>query len=897
MSVVALLGGSVGWLAVAQAATPQSAAAQDELAEVVITGTNIRGAAPTGSALIAVDRTAIEDSAGVTTSAILLETPQVMNFGITESSRSGNGGSGNITRGTSINIRGISPFATLTLFDGHRMTPNGTTGQAPDPNVIPTIALERIEIVADGASAIYGSDAIAGVANLILRRKVQGAEANVHFGWANGYTDRQLGAIWGTSWSGGNLTLAFENGQHSNLNGVDRDFFQSDLRYKGGADNRVTQCSPGNVVIGTTTYPIPASNVTAATLVAGTANRCDNIKYIDIIPRQNHDAAALTFDHSFGEHVSAFAQGYWARREYTFIVPTPSQNLTVPNTNAFYVRPAGAVAGTSETVQYSFAPDFGPNNPTFANVGLAETYNIVGGLTFKLPADWRIEGSVGYGHDFERNNSLGINTAALTAALASSSTATALNPFGTTVNSRAVLDSLVTQVSIAPGRSITRDYELKGDGPLFHLPGGEVRAAVGVGQLYVSVLGGQITGAVSAPVGAANSAFYDRTIKSAFAELAVPVVGEANALPGIRRIDLSLAGRREQYSDAGTSSHPKIGLNWTIADGFTVHGSYGTSFRAPGLSSYINIATPGIFLQNYSDPTTGGVVQGAAINGKPASVGPEKATTYSYGLDWTPTWLPAAHLSVNYFDLNYTDQIVGYLANLSILQNPVAYGAVFQRRPTDAAGSAAFTAMLQGYINEGRTINGGTAANVLNTNVFVDGRSFNQGVTKAKGFDFDLGYHLQTAAAGNFSFALVGTYFTSYFTAPTSTAPSLDVLNHINQPLKFRGRLSTIWDGGSGWKARLALNHTGAYINDLATPIQDVSAYDTVDARVSYDLQDRAALSVLHDLTVAVEVSNLLDTNPPFVNIAPGVNGGGGFDPNASNPIGRLVGVTISKRF
>jgi iron complex outermembrane receptor protein len=417
----------------------------------------------------------------------------------------------------------------------------------------------------------------------------------------------------------------------------------------------------------------------------------------------------------------------------------------------------------------------------------------------------------------------------------------------------------------------------------------------------VSLLGGQTTGALSAP--ATTSLFSDRTIKSAFVELAVPVVGEGNAVRGIRRIDLSLAGRRESYSDFGATSHPKFGVNWKVTDGFSAHASYGTSFRAPGLSNLRSIATPGIFVQSYSDPLAnngaGGVTSGAAINGGNINLGPEKATTWSYGFDWTPPAIPGLGLSVNYFDLNYKDQIVGYLANLQILQNPVAFSSVYQRRPSDPAGSAAFTALLQSYINEGRTLNPGgtTAAAVLALNLFVDGRPLNQAVTKAKGFDFDAHYRLQTERAGAFNFGLVGTYFTTFLSGATATAPLLDELNRINFPLQFVSRFTTAWDSGNSWRARLGINYSNGYLNDLATPNQRVAAYTTVDTRLTYDLKDRFSASLLHDLSFSLEVTNLLDKDPPFVNIAPSNNGGGGFDPNVANPIGRLVGLTVNKRF
>lgn len=903
-SLLTLLSVSPSLLLGAAAQTVSTAGA-DTLEEVIVTGTNIRGAAPTGSAVIAVGREEIESSAGVTTSAILLETPQIMNFGITESSRSGNGGAGNITFGTSINLRGISPFATLTLLNGHRIPPNGTTGAAPDPNVIPTIALERVEVVADGASAIYGSDAIAGVANMILRRRVEGIEASVRYGFADGYDDRQIGLIGGHDWGSGRFMVAFENGYHSALHGPDRNFFRSDLRDAGGSDNRVTQCNPGNVVITPTggaavTYPIPAGAVTSATLVAGAANRCDNIKNLDLIPEQDHNTFAATFDQELGDSFSLFGEGYFARRDYVRTVPTPAQNLTVPNTNAFYVRPATAPAGTNETVQYSFARDFGATNTRFQSEGFAETYHVLGGATMKLPANWQAEVTLSYGRDIERNSgTTNLNATTLAAALASSNPATALNPFGTSANSQAVLDTLTDQISIAPGRSIQRTVDIKADGPLFSLPGGDLSLAVGAGERYLSLLGGQTTGSVTVP--RLISVFSDRTVRSAFAELAVPLVGAANAMPGIRSLDLSLAGRYEKYSDFGSTSHPKFGINWSPIEQLTAHASYGTSFRAPGLSQLRSIAAPGIFLQNYSDPTAnggaGGVVQGAAINGGNTNLGPESATTWSFGLEWAAPDDLGFSASVNYFDIDFEDQVIGYLSNLAILQNPAAFGSVFQRRPSDPAGSAAFTAMLQGYINEGRTINGGSAANVLTTNVFVDGRPYNQAVTIARGLDFDLRYKFQTDTLGTFGFTLAGTYFTDYFTAATATAPVLDELNNINFPLQFRSRLGVNWANGSGWSAGTNLNYTNGYTNNLANPRQNVSAYTTLDARLGYNFGDQPAFGLLRNFRVGLNVTNLFDTDPPFVNIAPSNNGGGGFDPNASSPVGRLIGVSLGKRF
>ncbi len=176
------------------------------------------------------------------------------------------GGAGNIVYANSINLRGIGPNATLTLLDGHRMTSNT---RSVNPSVIPTLGLERIEVVADGSSAIYGSDAIAGVVNLIPRRNLDGAEATARYGRSEdgAFDELQAGIAGGKIWDTGQFMVAYEHVDRSNLSGDDRDFFVGDQTASGGRDYRVTTCSPGTITAGGITYAIPG-NVTPGTAYA-----------------------------------------------------------------------------------------------------------------------------------------------------------------------------------------------------------------------------------------------------------------------------------------------------------------------------------------------------------------------------------------------------------------------------------------------------------------------------------------------------------------------------------------------------------------------------------------------------------------------------------------------------
>ena len=282
------------------AASP--ALAQDEVADaatdggdsgdIVVTGSRVRGAAPVGSTVISIDRGDIEDSSAATIDRLIREIPQVLDLGVSENSRGQTGGSGNITYGNTINLRGIGPYATLILIDGHRVVYNS---RSIDPSVLPTLGVERVEVVADGASAIYGSDAIAGVVNLIPRRSLNGVEAFARLGVSDDgdFDEWGFGAAVGHVWDGGQLMMAYEHIKRSALSGDDRPFFTGDQRPFGGADYRFTRCAPGTITAGGVNYAIPAGGVTqatAASLVAGTTNLCTETAGQDLFPEQTYDS-------------------------------------------------------------------------------------------------------------------------------------------------------------------------------------------------------------------------------------------------------------------------------------------------------------------------------------------------------------------------------------------------------------------------------------------------------------------------------------------------------------------------------------------------------------------------------------------------------------------------------
>jgi iron complex outermembrane receptor protein len=875
---------------VTDAAPPASAApaAPEAAPEVVITGSRIRGIAPVGSSVVTLGRNDIEQSGAISTAKILQEVPQVFNLGVSENSRGQAGGAGNITYASSINLRGIGPYATLTLVDGHRVVGQGTTGATVDPSIIPALALQRVEIIADGASAIYGSDAVAGVANLILRRNQEALEATVRYGNADGYNERMAGALWGHKWKGGQVTAGIEHTYHSALSGQDRDFYSGDLRAFGGGDFRSTQCAPGNVVIAGNSYAIPAGGVTkgnGAALVAGTSNKCDNLKYADLFPEQERNSAVITFNQELTKGIKFFADGFWTRRTYRLSPTILSSNLTVPQTNPFYVRPAGATAGTSETVAYSFLNDLPPN---VAN-GRSRTVELTSGFDISLPMDWKTQVLYTYGKNTDLAETLhGLNNAAVTAALADTNPATALNVFGGT-NNPATLAAISNNIALSPGETIFKNFAIKADGPLFNLPAGKLRAAVGFEHQDHRVEGGQTTGPANNPT--SGSVVVTRKVKSAFGELAVPIIGSANALPLVQRLDLNAALRYDDYDDVGSTNNPKYGVNWVPVDGVTVRASYGTSFRAPGLTniqSFTNGGRGGLFVQNYSDPTIGGALRvGLTLSaGRNPDLKPESAATRSVGVEWQPSFLERTKFGLSYFSINYDGQIVGYLSDLTILNREAQFAGtgLIVRNP-----SPAFIAdMLSKY-----PVNTVVPANVA---LFVDGSPKNLGQSKSRGFDFSASTSVQTENWGDLSFGLNGTYFTKYAYAVAPGSVMVDQLNTIFNPLRLKMRASSTWNYGP-YNASLFVNYINGYDNNLATPTQNVASSTTFDLRFNYNMGALFNGSWAKDLTLSAGVVNLFDKNPPFVNVAQSTNGGGGFDPTLTNPTGRIISLGLTKRF
>lgn len=875
-------------VAVRRAATADADGGDDAPADedIVVTGSRIRGAPPAGARVVTIDREDIERSGYATTQQIVQALPQNFGGGLNEGTIGftirGNANA-NLGYGSSVNLRGLGATSTLTLIDGNRVALGGVSGMFVDLSLIPASAIERVEVLADGASAIYGSDAVAGVVNVKLRNGFEGAETRARFGSAKGFDEWQFGQIVGAGWSSGHLALGYEYYRRGNLAASDRAYITEDLRPFGGPDYRKSFANPGTIIAADgSVYGIPrgqdGTQLTPGQLLAGQPNLADGRANSDILPGQKRHAAFASLTQWLAPWLRFTAQGFYADRK-SDVRTTPDNygNIVVPVTNPFYVDPIGT--GRPVRVDYDFTKDLGPQTRRAhvrawsANAGLEATIG-----------RWRAELRGSYGIQRERDRSVNIpNYFYLAQALADPDPATAYNLFGDgSFTPRATIER-VRGFRESNGTSRVRAAALKFDGPLFALPGGPARLAIG-GEIRSERYGAKSTDFdfSPAPVDGGSAGFpISRRVTAGYAELSLPLVGPEQHIPFVEAFDLSLAGRIERYSDFGTTANPKIGATWKIGGGLALRGSWGKSFRAPGFAdirtgrgtaAYIPLPVP-----DPASPT--GRTNVLALIGSNPDVGPEKADTWTLGAVYAPPDLPGLRLDIGYFDIGYRNRIANLGTDyMAFLSNRALYQSLITDDP-----SADLLARYYGDENFRNPF----AIPASAIGAIVDGRTLNLSSVHMNGLDFDVGYGFtagKTAVAAGVS----GAWIFRQRQRITPTAPSEDVVSTTGNPVDLRLRSRLTLSNGP-WSVAAFVNHVGDYRNTVVIPAAPVSSWTTVDVQLGYDL-DR----FLPGTRLSLSVSNLFDRKPPYVENA-NIFSASGFDPENASPIGRLVALQLVK--
>lgn len=866
---------------------PEASGSSGRSADIVVVGTRIRGAGPVGAPVSVLDRFAIDRSGRGTVQGLLETVPGNFGGGQNEAvsgTTARNNAGGNSTLGSSINLRGLGANSTLVLFDNVRPANAGPGGTFADVSLIPVTAIDRIEILTDGASAVYGSDAVAGVVNFRFRNRFDGLETSARFATAKGDAQEyQLGAIGGTGWGSGHAVLAYQYYRRSALSGADRAVSTEDLRPLGGPDYRSEFAAPGTIVAADgSRFGIPPGqdgrDLDPADLQPGVTNRRDARKSIDLLPSQEAHSVYASAEQELTTGLSAYARLLYARRTFSTVRTSflPASPVSVPTTNAFYVDPIGT--GQPVTVFYDFAADLGPQRQS----GSVDGLSAVAGSTLAL-GPWQIDLSGAYGFQIEHFRVDNIpNRTRLAEALASSDRQASFNVFGSGGGTSGAVIDRVRGSAEQRSRYEVWTAALRGDGPLFALPSGLVRLAAGV-EHRSERLGYRGSQDITGP-GPIDNPFpglpADRKVDAVYAELLVPLAGgDWNWLPG--QLDLSVAARKEWYSDVANPFNPKFGLSWRPVEGLTIRSSYGRSFRAPtfpdrvGSGGNLLIALP---IPDPHSPTGQTVVLGEF--GFADNVGPEKAKSWTVGADlndWPVTGLRA---SISYFDIRYRDRIGSASADyLSFLTRRDLYGALVTDDPSQAVLAQLFAdprfSNPFGY-------------QPTDVKALINGLIQNLSRQTVRGLDFDVEYR-RSIGSGAASIGLSGTRLFAIERQVTADAPPANIVSVLGNPVKLRLRGRAGWEQG-GFSAFAFVSRVGGYQNQTVTPTETVRPWTTVDGSIGYKFADATPLA---GARLGLNVTNLFDRRPPYVayhNFDQTL----AFDPEQASPLGRNISVQFT---
>jgi len=873
------------------------AAEATQLDDILVTGSLIRGAGDGPSPLVVVSRDDIDRAGHATAAQALAALSQ--NFGGTANEGAlQNGADRTATNGSfasGVNLRGLGSDATLVLINGRRMSGTGAMGDFADVSTIPTSAIARIDVLLDGASALYGADAVGGVVNIILRDDYEGAETRMRVGGAaDGASDElQFGQTFGRRWASGGLMATYEYHDRGALPVSERRLAgDADLRWRGGSDRRLNYASPGNIVdydpvsggyVSSFAIP-PGQDGTAldpGDFLPGQTNLSNQRLGINVLPRQTRHSVFTAWRQDVGSRLTLSADARFGRRDYETVSAPAATLLTVNAGHPNFVSPTGAA---SHTIAYSFENDL-PNPRIHGEV---ESFGASFGARMDLVADWRLDAYVAYASERSENKtSGGLHSTFLREALGAipDNPATGyspgrdgyFNPFGGGGRSSdAVLAFISSGETRTQAETSVTSANLQIDGTMFNLPGGEVRLATGLAFREETFWrrNDSFTSGVtpSNGVGTDNS----RQVAAVFGELRVPVFGAGNRRPGFERLELSLAARFEHYEDIGQATSPKIGLVWAPTTELTLRGNYGASYRAPALRELNDAARQSpTFLPRGAQQILSMILYG----GNP-DLKPEEAETWTMGADYRPQAVPGLKLGFNWFRTVFDDRIgqPTFENILTALSDPALSPFV---RIVDPLNNAEDRAAVQAILDL-PTTNSRDAYPAASYGAIVDARYVNAARVEVEGVDvnaryaFDIGPHA-------YDLGLTASYLDRFDSRITADAAAVSLRNRPNYPVGLRGRGLAGWSRGA-WSASTAIQYVDSY-RDLAG--SRIGSWTTADVQLRYAPET----GPLQGSAVALTVQNLFDRDPPFYDAPEGV----GYDAANTNVLGRFVSLQLTR--
>jgi iron complex outermembrane receptor protein len=900
---------------------PPPAGETVRLEAFTVTGSNIKGVDTEKTLPVTVITAEDIAVSGISTMTELVETlPYSTNVSINETATGPNDARGDVS---SINLRNLGAGRTLVLLNGRRLSAYGVTPGTPpvqfvNVNAIPFGAVEQVEVLRDGASAIYGSDAIGGVVNTILKKSFNGFEVSGRYAFASdGGSPRETtvtlagGRAFNANRS--NLTLVYSYYHRDLLMAPERD-------YAGNADKRLLVDAPFNTnanfnnlnssaqfgrftAVNDAGTAVSVPGITAAngqffydpntgvrSTGAGPTGFYNSQAGTQLLPTIDRHNVFGTFDHKFTPSVALFSElSYYDSKSFGQFDASPISQATdgvvIPRTN--YYNPVGT---------RFFGP--GTANPTGtpANVVIrnyrtvdlgarsydtdSESYRLLAGLRGDIAGtnwSWETAGMFMRGETFQVNHGY-ISQSRLATALARA-TPDAYNPFGGE-NPASVLQSFAIDIWDR-GVGTLSSFDAKASGEIFKLPGGAVSLAIG-GEYRREAMKQR-----NDPFGLADDVIAQseqldvtasRHVYGGFAEVLVPLIGETNRMPFTQALELRVAGRHERYQEF-SATKPGVGLSWRPLTWLLLRGSYNEGFRAP---TVVELFTPAIGRRNDGivdparpgQPDAAGSVSKRIVTGGNANLRPEESESFNFGVVVDVPFVKGLSLGADVFRIKQFNQIDNSSAvdELNLDAQLWRAGGGSNPRVLRAARTAA-----------------DTAANLPGVLVEVLSTFQNLSLREVRGTDLFLNYRTPRWSFGRFSFTSAVSYIDQLFSVNQQGTRTELVRNNGNPRTKATAGIS--WSHGK-WSASVFERWTSDYRAPVAYTTLGIpfiiDDYWVTNASVGYSFREGR----MKGLRVRLGVNNVFDEDPPLYPI-----NSSGYHPSYADPRGRMPYVDVTYRF
>ena len=855
------------------ATTATTAAPEAELQEVIVTGSMIkRPNAETAEAvtILKVDElkeqgiTNVEQAIGTLTSSA----PSV---NIASNVGSFTGG------GSYANLRHLGNGSTLVLLDGQRLANNAFNGNAVDLSGIPFSAIGSVEVLREGASALYGSDAIAGVINFITKKNYQGAEVQANFdrpeeaGGGSGEADFIFGH--GDLASDGyNFMITASYSKQQELRATQRAFSAEGFDPARGVPNTNTPGSwPGNVLDANSNYwqsgyPTCAGNPQLTTYFGDCSYRYSAAT--DLLPESHETSAMASFSKALPANNTLQLQYFYTQSEVNGYSGPMFYELQMDPASPYFPKASQLICARGAANCTTAAPDLtdpidavwtDPNNSRYGGTLNVEQRVL---LTFSgSNAGWDYSADLNYSTNTNDNRwTGGIPDEAVLAP--GGILSDLINPFGP---QSAAGQTLINQSYVNGVYEIGKDTRWSVDGHASHALGDAFNAgtpatvALGFtvnGERFTQVTTPYNTLVAAATGLTASSVEGSRNVQAAYVELDMPMT---------KGLDLDVSDREDRYSDFGTTNNAKLSVRYQPIDFLTLRGAASTGFRAPTLFQLYS--SP--FLTASDSPTMGSgnpfcspgnytaewnpsvcASQGLALNGGNKKLGPESSQNLDLGLIVAP--IQNMGITLDYYRI-LLKNVVQTVPASAIYSDPAALSNYIV---TNATGT------LTTSVAEANECNPYTAP----TCGYIQENFQNTGRITTNGFDLSIQY-LQHTAIGTFHEDLEGTAITQFLEQQYNGGQNVNLVGNLGIVLelpayRWEHNLKVDWTSPEGMLGGgLGNRFYSSYIDeypDANGNQRTVGIYSLWDAYAVYKPTSR--------LAVLFGIKNLFNTSPPFTN-------------------------------